>query len=149
MKVRTNEELKNFIAESSIMNPYTKCWEWQRVKIKGGYGRLKHNYKSRLAHRVSFEVFNAPIADDALVLHKCDNPSCVNPAHLFLGDNKINSDDKITKRRDKGPSRINRDATHCVNGHEFTPANTYKRHRPGGGRICKTCVYERQGLKNA
>lgn len=78
------------------------CWEWQKYKNEWGYGRLRHNGKKVLAHRASYEVFKGDFDKNLLVCHSCDNPSCVNPDHLFLGTNKDNVDDCISKGRHKG-----------------------------------------------
>lgn len=75
------------------------CWEWQGCLTKGGYGRFQVHPKTLRAHRVSYFLFNGPIIDSQLVLHKCDNPLCVNPEHLFLGTSKENTDDMIAKGR--------------------------------------------------
>jgi hypothetical protein len=75
------------------------CWIWHRGIDKQGYGTLKCWGKVSKAHRVSWELHNGPIPDDLFVCHKCDNPPCVNPEHLFLGTNKDNCDDRDRKGR--------------------------------------------------
>lgn len=75
------------------------CWEWTAGIGKQGYGRFKRNGKTRLAHRVSYELHVAHIPSDALVLHKCDNRICVNPDHLFVGTQKDNQLDMKSKKR--------------------------------------------------
>lgn len=77
------------------------CWLWvgavqNRAKP---YGRIKVNGKPDGAHRVSFTLFKGPITDGLWVLHTCDNPRCVNPDHLFLGDRSDNMRDCAKKRR--------------------------------------------------
>ena len=74
-----------------------------------GYGQLTRQRVSQKAHRVAWEIINGIIPDDLFVLHKCDNPSCVNPNHLFLGTNQDNHNDMVAKdRHTKGE----RDAMH-------------------------------------
>ncbi len=75
------------------------CWEWNGVLNQGGYGRIFINGKGQMAHRVSYQLVCGPIPDGMLVLHKCDNPCCIRPEHLFLGTHQDNSDDMIRKGR--------------------------------------------------
>ena len=75
------------------------CWIWTGAKLKSGYGQLKISKKRTIAHRVSWELVNGPIPEGLICCHKCDNPSCVNPNHLFIGTNKDNCDDRIKKGR--------------------------------------------------
>jgi len=78
------------------------CWEWSASKHRQGYGRIrlgKKEGKTVQAHRVSYELFIGEIPSEKLVCHRCDNPSCVNPDHLFLGTHKDNMIDKYKKGR--------------------------------------------------
>lgn len=82
------------------VNKKSSCWNWTgattRAKKKG-YGRVQVDGKLILSHRLSWEIQNGPIPKDLLVLHRCDNSLCVNPAHLFLGDPEDNMKDCIAK----------------------------------------------------
>lgn len=74
------------------------CWEWQGSMTRG-YGMIRVGKGTQRAHRVSWEMANGPIPEGMNVLHHCDNPSCVNPAHLFLGTQADNVHDMQAKER--------------------------------------------------
>lgn len=71
------------------------CWEWQSRVGDRGYGRIRYDGRDRRSHRVAYEVANRGIPEGAWVLHKCDNKTCVNPAHLYAGNPKDNTQDSI------------------------------------------------------
>lgn len=77
----------------------TACWLWLGSLTDKGYGRLMIKYVMHRAHRFSWELHNGGIAENFFVLHKCDNPSCANPDHLFLGTQRDNMEDKAIKGR--------------------------------------------------
>lgn len=78
------------------------CWEWQGAKLKG-YGQLTMGNRRWLAHRLAWIFTNGEIPDALWVLHKCDNPPCVRPDHLFLGTQFDNMADAASKGRMPGP----------------------------------------------
>lgn len=75
------------------------CWLWNGTKDTDGYGRIRHKGVTTGAHRVSWEIHNGPIPFGLLVLHRCDIRSCVNPKHLFVGNQKQNVLDMFSKGR--------------------------------------------------
>ena len=77
----------------------TECWHWLGWKTPGGYGRFGFENKNWIVTRLMWSSFYGYLPDEILVLHRCDNPSCVNPSHLFLGTIQDNIADCVAKNR--------------------------------------------------
>jgi hypothetical protein len=113
-----------------------QCWEWSGC-LRNGYGCFTIGRSTLLAHRVVWEmVYGRGAAQGSFICHTCDNPPCVRPDHLFLGNNSLNMIDSVQKKRHRNARK-----THCVHGHLFDQANTY---RLNGKRECRRCYADRQ-----
>ena len=89
--------MRKFGLKIALYEPLGKsvCWNWSPIDVRG-YGRI---CRGNLAHRISWEHYNGPFNKQLFICHKCDNPRCVNPNHLFIGDPKANMDDMRSKGR--------------------------------------------------
>lgn len=149
--------------DSYIPEPNSGCWLWLGSTKRGGYGQISaggRGGKNLSAHRVSLDLAGINVPDNLHVLHRCDNPACVNPDHLFVGTQADNMRDMHAKGRantDKSmligkprPGRIVRGVEHwhfgkfqneCKRGHKFTEENTII--GDDGHRRCRACRNER------
>lgn len=80
-----------------------ECWHWRGARTKDGYGNFWTGDRSDRAHRFAYQLAKGPIPEGLIVCHSCDEPSCVNPNHLWVGTHADNSDDKLAKGRDNPP----------------------------------------------
>lgn len=83
-----------------------ECWEWRGRKTEKGYGKTSVRSKPKLAHRTAWTFSHGAIPGDLFVLHNCDNPGCCNPAHLRLGTQADNMEDRRIRRRTARGERI-------------------------------------------
>lgn len=90
--------------DMALPEPMSGCWLWLGSVMGQGYGTVSFNKKNHLAHRVSYELENGPIPAGQYVCHRCDNPICVNPDHLFLGTQADNMSDCARKGRTRVPT---------------------------------------------
>lgn len=99
---KAQDVYKRFLSKVNITD---SCWEWTACKDRDGYGSFQYKMEKRRAPRVSYILFKGPIPDGLQILHSCDNPGCVNPAHLSADTSLENTRDMIRKGRK--PSGMN------------------------------------------
>lgn len=126
------EKPRTFWDKVDISPNETWCWFWLGNRDLGGYGVFSRRIQgTTLAHRLTYLEMIGPIPKDLQLDHKCRNRICVNPFHL----------EPVTARenvlRGNGLAATNARKTHCVHGHEFTPANTYW--SSTNQRACRAC----------
>lgn len=118
-----------------IPEPNTGCWLWIGSLNSKGYAviqkpRMRGKYIQ--AHRLSYQIHVGEIPEGAHICHKCDTPACVNPNHLFVGNDFLNQSDKCKKGR-----HHNQKKTQCKYGHELEASNLAK--TKDGSRKCLKC----------
>lgn len=107
---RAVRPLKDRLMDQVEFDTNGGCWLWTGATRRGGYGIVSAGRKgdgSLIATRAAFRCWCGPLADDEFVLHRCDTPACINPAHLRRGTHQDNMDDMAAKdRRSCGPRRV-------------------------------------------
>lgn len=134
-----DKRFESRLLEHKVVKP-NGCWELNTTTFPNGYSRVSVEGVYHMAHRISAELYLKNFDAMLNVLHKCDNPTCWNPEHLFQGTQKDNLLDCSNKKRHHNSIK-----THCKYGHEYTPENTYIGKR--GNRICKSCAIRRSICK--
>ena len=132
----TDKALDRF-HRSYVVNPATGCWEFKQRGAKN-YGYFQFRSKGYRAHRLSFALHTGRDPGDLLVCHSCDNPPCINPDHLWLGDHAANLADMKAKGRHPTAKRN----TGC--GHNASEKSAYGRF---GRTLCRQCDRERRREK--
>jgi hypothetical protein len=132
--------LKSFSEEEVIQRFYDKidkvengCWMWTGWKFKDGYGGFNVRRRTVRAHRWAYKYFVGPIPEGMCVCHKCDNPACVNPDHLWIGTNIDNMRDEREKGRTPNGDR---------NGKRTCPEKIIKGIKVGVPKITEMDVKE-------
>lgn len=121
------------------------CWIYGPQRKRLTYGVFQMNKVHYRTHRFSYELHYGPFDPKLDVLHACDTPACVNPAHLSLGSDRENMIDASAKRRHNQSRK-----THCPKGHPYAGPNLGITKQAGRGtwnRVCKKCHAERQSKR--
>jgi hypothetical protein len=108
------------------------CHLWTGTRDPDGYGMFYTNRAHRATRWILGYQRGEPLATDEWALHHCDNPPCVNPDHLYVGDSLQNVADRVRRGRSGKRGK----STHCPNGHEYTPENSFVE---GTKRKCVIC----------
>jgi len=95
---RPLDDIERFWSYVNIGDLFS-CWEWNGLLSKRGYGQYNINGKRILSHRLSYKLYYGELPDDKFICHKCNNPKCVNPFHLYAGTPKDNVADMIRAGR--------------------------------------------------
>lgn len=126
-------DTQDWIRFWSTVEKSTKCWNWVGSKFwNSGYGVFKVKGYMRPAHRMAYQFAYGPFNPDLFICHRCDNPSCVRPDHLFVGTNSTNIMDAVKKGR-----HFNARKTKCPSEHVYSKENTLV--YPNGHRRCRIC----------
>ena len=134
---------QRFWNQVDIREPH-ECWPWKgRVNSRHRYGKFRIKRIEYAAHRKAYEYANGADPGEAFVCHRCDNPPCCNPNHLWLGTHVENMFDCRMK------GRLNSNIpTHCPKGHPRTPQNLLVTlHRGRQRRRCRQCYNAREAAK--
>jgi hypothetical protein len=91
--------IKDALFAKADIQPASECWQWMGSTDKDGYGVFSYERKTLKAHRVALELSGVHVEKGQFVCHTCDNPKCINPAHLYVGTPQRNVADKVERQR--------------------------------------------------
>jgi hypothetical protein len=140
--VRKTKSVAERLKEKATTDPVTGCVVWRGAHTTAGYGVMTIGGKSFYTHRLAYELEHGALPPGVHVLHRCDNPPCINASggHLFAGSDSDNMRDMAAKGRSYWQKK-----THCPAGHEYAGENllVYSSPNGGTGRECRECKRQR------
>jgi len=144
------------VDKSPGQGPEGTCWIWTTSSRGYGYGAFKYEGKCIDAHRISYMLNNVGcvLTSKDFICHKCDNPPCVNPAHLFKGNAQDNARDMVSKNRDFRPDnriKCEEGTSWCHRCKSFKPITDFTKNKSklrGVEDECKTCKSIRNKKRN-
>lgn len=139
-EVGRNGTLSERFERKYIPEPNSGCWLWVGSQDRAGYGQIREPSGMRVATHVALELAGRPVPSGLYACHHCDNKSCVNPDHLFIGTAKDNAQDAKRKGLLSPPPIAKKGQgmkTHCHMGHSLSGYNLYV--SPKGHRGCRAC----------
>jgi hypothetical protein len=128
---------------SFLVEDPSGCWNWTGTMTPQGYGRFNYGGKAHFTHRWAYETLVRPIPEGLVLDHLCRNRRCCNPAHLDVVTHQTNL------WRGMAPSFITARTNVCKRGHELSEDNVYRQGPDRTGRVCRTCVRDRQRARRA
>jgi hypothetical protein len=105
---------RQYLYDRMVIRPGTRCWVWTGASVGNGYCQITNDYSAlnnKYVHRASWELHNGEIPAGMFVMHRCDNPRCINPEHLCVGTHADNMADMVRKNRqanggDQGAAKL-------------------------------------------
>lgn len=131
MAFLTQEEAERFAAKTEWVG---QCLIWTGCKQSEGYGKVTVRGKQWRTHRLAYADAWGPIPDGMVVRHRCDNPSCVNPAHLEIGTNADNAKDKAVRRRAR--VKLSEEQVRAIRTDPRTMQKIAKQHGVSPAAVC-------------
>lgn len=133
-------EMRAIVSARTLRDAATGCLNWTGALNDRGYPTIRGGRDKVYVHRLVWWINRGPIPTGLFVCHHCDNPKCVEIAHLFTGTHAENMRDMVMKGRWSRPSPVE-----CKRGHAFDSENTLLCKAPGGGvqRQCRKCNHFR------